>query len=72
MISVSGVSMRFGSKVLFDDVTTTFSVGRRYGRVVVLTIRAGDMSRAGFAFFKTPNNVWLVDGVPSEFIDFHV
>src|SRR5882724_5374336 len=31
MISVSSVSMRFGSKVLFDDVTTTFSGGRRYG-----------------------------------------
>src|ERR687895_1450863 len=23
--------MRYGSKVLFDDVTTTFSAGRRYG-----------------------------------------
>src|SRR5258705_5441932 len=31
MISVQGVSMRFGSKVLFDDVTTTFSAGRRSG-----------------------------------------
>src|SRR5688500_8249806 len=31
MISVSGVSMRFGSKVLFEDVTTTFYSGRRYG-----------------------------------------
>jgi ATPase subunit of ABC transporter with duplicated ATPase domains len=31
MISVSGVSMRYGSKVLFEDVTTTFSAGRRYG-----------------------------------------
>src|SRR5476649_1633663 len=31
MIAVQGVSMRFGSKVLFDDVTTTFSSGRRYG-----------------------------------------
>jgi ATPase subunit of ABC transporter with duplicated ATPase domains len=31
MISVSGVSMRYGSKVLFDDVSTTFSSGRRYG-----------------------------------------
>src|SRR5690349_17178952 len=31
MISVSGVSMRYGSKLLFDDVTTTFSEGRRYG-----------------------------------------
>src|ERR1700704_3974273 len=31
MISVNQVSMRFGSKVLFDNVTTTFSTGRRYG-----------------------------------------
>ncbi len=31
MISVHGVSMRYGSKVLFDDVTTTFSAARRYG-----------------------------------------
>ena len=31
MISVHGVSMRYGSKVLFDDVSTTFSSGRRYG-----------------------------------------
>jgi len=31
MLSTSGVSMRFGSKVLFDDVSTTFSAGRRYG-----------------------------------------
>jgi ATPase subunit of ABC transporter with duplicated ATPase domains len=31
MISVSGVSMRYGNKVLFEDVSTTFSPGRRYG-----------------------------------------
>ena len=31
MISVQGVSMRYGGKVLFEDVTTTFSPGRRYG-----------------------------------------
>src|SRR5919206_4122699 len=31
MISVSGVSMRYGSKVLFEDVSTVFSPGRRYG-----------------------------------------
>src|SRR6186713_3477865 len=31
MIAVNGVSMRYGSKVLFEDVTTTFSPARRYG-----------------------------------------
>jgi ATPase subunit of ABC transporter with duplicated ATPase domains len=30
MISVSNVSMRYGSKILFEDVTTTFQPGRRY------------------------------------------
>jgi ATPase subunit of ABC transporter with duplicated ATPase domains len=31
VISVQNVSMRFGLKILFEDVTTTFSPGRRYG-----------------------------------------
>src|SRR5690242_6693041 len=30
MISVSNVSMRYGGKILFEDVTTTFLPGRRY------------------------------------------
>src|ERR1700756_4163467 len=31
MISVSNVSMRYGAKILFEDVTVTFIAGRRYG-----------------------------------------
>jgi ATPase subunit of ABC transporter with duplicated ATPase domains len=31
MISVSNVSMRYGAKVLFEDVTAAFTPGRRYG-----------------------------------------
>ena len=31
MISVSNVSMRYGAKMLFEDVSTTFTPGRRYG-----------------------------------------
>ena len=31
MISVNNISMRYGSKILFEDVTTTFNTGRRYG-----------------------------------------
>ncbi len=31
MISVSNISMRYGAKILFDDVTITFTPGRRYG-----------------------------------------
>jgi len=31
MISVCNVSMRYGAKILFEDVSTTFPAGRRYG-----------------------------------------
>ena len=31
MISVSNVSMRYGAKVLFDDVSTSFAPGKRFG-----------------------------------------
>src|SRR5205823_7890026 len=31
MISVSNVSMRYGAKVLFDEVSTGFTPGKRYG-----------------------------------------
>src|SRR5487761_1879629 len=31
MISVSNVTMRYGSKLLFEDVNVTFTDGRRYG-----------------------------------------
>src|ERR1700739_3712276 len=31
MISVSNVTMRYGSKLLFEDVSVTFTSGRRYG-----------------------------------------
>src|ERR1051325_2185871 len=31
MLSVSNVSMRYGAKVLFDEVSTSFVAGRRYG-----------------------------------------
>jgi ATPase subunit of ABC transporter with duplicated ATPase domains len=31
MISVSNISMRYGAKVLFDEVSTSFTPGKRYG-----------------------------------------
>ena len=31
MISVSNLSMRYGAKILFEDVSVTFIAGRRYG-----------------------------------------
>jgi putative RNA 2'-phosphotransferase len=55
---------------LSAETKVTVQVGGRHGRPALLTIRAGDMHRAGFAFRCSANGVWLVDHVPPQFIQF--
>jgi len=52
------------------EIVRTLQVGGRHGKPVLLTIRAGDMHRAGFVFRCSTNGVWLVNHVPPQFIDF--
>ncbi|NNE01427.1 MAG: RNA 2'-phosphotransferase [Pirellulaceae bacterium] len=55
---------------LHADSAVANAVGARRGKAVLLRIRSGEMHRAGHRFWVTPNQVWLVDHVPAEFIDF--
>lgn len=55
---------------LSAETKTTLQVGGRHGKPVLLTIRAGDMQRAGHLFYCSTNGVWLVTQVPPEFIGF--
>ncbi|MBI1372848.1 MAG: RNA 2'-phosphotransferase [Phycisphaera sp.] len=55
---------------LSAEVDTATSVGQRYGRPVVLHIRAAAMVAAGHAFYVSTNGVWLVEHVPTDFISF--
>lgn len=55
---------------LSPDPQTAIKVGQRRGRPVVLTIRSGEMHRAGHVFYRSANGVWLVEQVPPQFIDF--
>lgn len=55
---------------LSPTAQTAAAVGSRHGRLVLLEVRAGDMHRAGHVFFRTPNNVWLTDHVPPEYLVF--
>ena len=55
---------------LSAETKVTLQVGGRHGKPVLLTIRAGDMHRAGFVFRRSANGVWLVDHVPPQFIEF--
>lgn len=53
---------------LSESIDTATQVGARYGKPVVLKVRAVDMHAGGHLFFRSENNVWLTDFVPSEFI----
>jgi putative RNA 2'-phosphotransferase len=54
---------------LSPDTATARRVGaRRGGAIVILTVLAGEMARAGHAFYRSDNGVWLADEVPPEFI----
>ena len=55
---------------LSSDQKMTVQVGTRRGRPVLLTVRAGEMHRAGHVFYRSANDVWLVDEVPARFIEF--
>ena len=52
LISVNNVTMRYGARILFEDVTTTFFTGRRYavtgpngaGKSTFMKILTGDWS----------------------------
>lgn len=52
---------------LSADLATAQRVGaRRAGPVVILSVDAAAMSRAGHQFYRSANGVWLTDAVPPE------
>ncbi|HEY1380136.1 MAG TPA: RNA 2'-phosphotransferase, partial [Gemmataceae bacterium] len=55
---------------LSPDAATATKVGARRGRPVILEVDAAAMRRAGFAFFRSHNGVWLVDAVPPAYVRF--
>lgn len=54
---------------LSENRETATNVGQRHGKVVVLKIRARDLSATGVKFYLTENHVWLTDEVPPEYIE---
>lgn len=55
---------------MHTSIETAVAVGQRRGKPVLLTIDAAEMYSAGYKFFVTPNDVWLTDHVPPEYISF--
>jgi len=53
---------------LSTDIETAKRVGQRYGKAVILTIKARLMYEQGFKFYLSENGVWLTEKVPVEFL----
>jgi putative RNA 2'-phosphotransferase len=54
---------------LSETQKTAISVGARYGKPVLFKVDSKLMHEDGYEFFKTVNNVWLVDCVPVKYLD---
>lgn len=58
---------------LSESIDTANNVGIRHAKtmnnLMLLHINAAKMVSKGFKFYKTDNNVWLTDHVPSEYIE---
>lgn len=54
---------------LSESAIVAEAVGSRYGKPILLRIDSKEMAKHGFEFYKTINNVWLVDHVPVEYIN---
>jgi putative RNA 2'-phosphotransferase len=69
--SICKEGLRPGSRQyvhLSQDTQTAAAVGQRYGRPVVLKIKALLMYEQGFKFYQAENGVWLTSSVPPAFI----
>lgn len=53
---------------LSESPAVAKNVGSRYGKPILLNIATKEMFDDGFIFYKSANNVWLVDLVPPKYI----
>ena len=54
---------------LSKDTMTAFKVGKRKSKSVVLQINSAVMYQDGYQFFCSDNGVWLVEYVPSKYLE---
>lgn len=53
---------------LSDNIETAKDVGSRRGKPAILSINSKQMYKDGYKFYKSENNVWLIDKVNKEYL----
>ena len=54
---------------LSSDIETALKVGKRYGKPIVLKVKAEEMANENYKFFVSANGVWLTEKVPPQFLE---
>lgn len=54
---------------LSPDTETARRVGQQHGRPVILKVHSADMWRDGYIFYRSTNGVWLVETVPTSYLE---
>ena len=54
---------------LAEDTKTAVTVGRRSGAPVLYRVSARQMFQDGHTFYRSANGVWLVDAVPTQYLE---
>lgn len=54
---------------LLEESDTARKVGQRHGRPILYIVKARDMYRAGYKFYRSKNGVWLTEMVPVEYLE---
>ena len=77
-----GTTVRFGEAIMHEgiqkmkrhhvhlsaDIETAQKVGMRHGKVLILEVDAQRMHQDGHVFYRSENNVWLVESVPASYL----
>jgi putative RNA 2'-phosphotransferase len=54
---------------LSSDKEIAISVGKRHGKPVLIEIDAASLSKDGWIFYKTSDNVWLTTSIPAKYLN---
>lgn len=68
-IEKSGLEKRNRQYVhLSENIEQAKAVGQWHGKLVLYSVKAGEMYDAGYVFYRSKSGVWLTDSVPKEYL----
>ncbi|MCR5024108.1 MAG: RNA 2'-phosphotransferase, partial [Lachnospiraceae bacterium] len=69
-IEKSGLEKRNRQYVhLSENTEQAKAVGLRHGKLVLYSVKAGEMHDGGYVFYRSKSGVWLTDSVPVKYLE---